>query len=118
VARFDVSTGQVDATAGALHSLAAVFDQQVESADSAVSAVVGASWTGASADEFAASWQVLLATAASTRTALSSIISRMESAGVVYAGTETANAAASRAMEGAFGRVSGGSAGQTQAVKG
>jgi uncharacterized protein YukE len=109
VARFYVSTGEVGQTAAALQSLAAVFDQQVDAADTAVNAVVGASWTGTSADEFAQSWQLLVAEAAATRAALSSVISRMQSAEVTYVATDGSSANNSNAIVGAFTRSAGSS---------
>lgn len=94
--QFYVSTGSVAQTAAALSTLLAEFDQQLESANSAVTGVVGASWTGDSADVFGEGWGNLLVDAAATRAALASLIQRLGGAESIYESTDSSRATAAR----------------------
>lgn len=97
MSRFFVSTGQVATTADALQSLVTEFDAQLEVANTSVAGVVGATWTGEAADEFADEWQRLVADAAATRSALASLVARMRAADSAYEGVDASRGGAARA---------------------
>ncbi|MDE0572353.1 WXG100 family type VII secretion target [Demequina sp. B12] len=97
MSRFFVSTGAVATTADALQALVSEFDSQLETANASVTGVVGATWTGESADEFASEWQSLLGDAAATRAALASLVARMRAADAGYEGVDASRSGAARA---------------------
>lgn len=87
----------------------AQFDGQVSQISGVVSSIVGASWTGEAADEFAQSWADWQTSASAVRTALTDIVARLQGAESTYVSTEMQVAAASRGST-VSARRSGGSA--------
>lgn len=96
MAHFSVSTPALGYSAAAMAAALADFDARVAQVSASVNSVVGASWTGGAADEFASSWTEWLAGAATTRAALASIVARLQAAEAGYVTTEAALTAASR----------------------
>ncbi len=96
MAHFYVSTGSVASTAASLSSLLSEFDQQLETANDAVTRVVGASWNGRASETFGDSWQGMLSDAAIIRTALASLVTRMHVAEGTYETAESSRTGAAR----------------------
>ncbi|WP_062303086.1 WXG100 family type VII secretion target [Demequina subtropica] len=107
MSRFSVSTGQVATTADLLQGLLHDLGARLDVANASVSGVVGASWTGDAADEFASAWQGLLTDAAAVQVALTSLVARMRAAEGGYEQVEVARTAVAQTAASAIGTSTG-----------
>ncbi|WP_062303068.1 WXG100 family type VII secretion target [Demequina subtropica] len=84
MSQFTVSTDQVATTSDLLQGLLSELRVRIDVANASVAGVVGASWTGAAADDFAAEWQALLADTAVGQAVLTVLIARLRAAEDTY----------------------------------
>ena len=96
MSHFSVSTPALGYSAASMSAALADFDARVAQVSASLNSVVGASWTGDSADKYAEGWALWLQSADATRAALVDIVARLQSAEGAYSATEAQNVAATR----------------------
>lgn len=87
--QFSVRTDSLGYTAASLSSALAQFDAQISAVSATVNGVVGGSWSGEAAEQFAQAWHEWLASAEITRASLTAIAAKLHAAEGGYETTES-----------------------------